>query len=122
MSKFRKKPVVVEAVRWNGSNITDIQGFAGPDISWSPIAEAAFIPTLEGLMRADKGDWIIKGVIAAAPIGYELAEAVIAQADGIDRSAYILTRAIEFMKVARGGGGQVFSQKNVTEESGGGVR
>lgn len=43
-------------------------------------------------------------LIAAAEVGRELAEAVCAQADdGLDRSAYILTRAIEFRKIARGG-------------------
>ena len=62
MAKFRKKPAVVEAVQWDGASISELQAFAGNDLSWSPLTGAAFIPTLEGLMRADKGDWIIKGV------------------------------------------------------------
>jgi len=42
-------------------------------------------------------------LIAAAEVGRELAEALCAQADdGLDRSAYILTRAIEFRNIARG--------------------
>lgn len=40
-SKFRKKPVVIEAYQ------TDVE---------------MFITTLEGVMRADPGDWIITGV------------------------------------------------------------
>lgn len=64
MPKFRKKPVVIEAVQWDGSQeaiellaeLTHNPGFA------CAAQEAIIIPTLEGKMRADKGDWIIKGV------------------------------------------------------------
>lgn len=65
MGKFRKKPVLIEAVQWDGnlstiepllakSTQTEIgQDFLEPDL---------FIPTLEGEMRAQVGDWIILGV------------------------------------------------------------
>ena len=78
-SRFRKKPVVIEArqldgadpspvVRWitdnggrcwTGEHVEQIHGrndypFAG--------AKSVWIPTLEGEMRADPGDWIIRGV------------------------------------------------------------
>lgn len=65
MAKFRKKPVVIEAVQWDGSNVDEVLGFflttgsARRDLS---DRSALFIETLEGTMRADKGDWIIKGV------------------------------------------------------------
>ncbi len=60
MPKFRKKPVVIEAVRWTGDNQTEIGAFD----SRIEIAEAnrLAIPTLEGEMCADPGDWIIRGV------------------------------------------------------------
>lgn len=60
MPKYRKKPVVVEAVRWTGENVQEIGAFD----SRIEIAEAdrLAIPTLEGEMRADPGDWIIRGV------------------------------------------------------------
>lgn len=32
MPKFRKKPVVVEAVRWTGSNLEEIRNFVGSDL------------------------------------------------------------------------------------------
>jgi hypothetical protein len=59
--KYRKKPVVIEARQWtddlSGDNI----------VRWSGCTVKAdedglFIPTLEGVMRADLGDFIIRGV------------------------------------------------------------
>jgi hypothetical protein len=44
MAKYRKKPVVIEAYQ-----------FSGP-------GEHLTIHTLEGDMRADLGDWIIRGI------------------------------------------------------------
>ena len=57
--KFRKKPVVIEAVQWNGMNRLQIQGFCGilPNEMFPFI-----IPTLEGNHLAEIGDWIIKGI------------------------------------------------------------
>lgn len=71
MDRYRKKPVVVEAVRWDGSlkSTKDVTRWCGGayDFAVKPSdhtdkAEWIFIPTLEGVMRADVGDWIIKGV------------------------------------------------------------
>ena len=59
--KFRKKPVVIEAVRWTGENATDVAAFC-PGIGFGPVTGCAFIKTLEGRMTALPGDWIIKGV------------------------------------------------------------
>ncbi len=61
--KYRKKPVVVEAVCWTGANVDEVLGFilaAGSARRSGP--SAILIDTLEGTMRADKGDWIIRGV------------------------------------------------------------
>lgn len=61
--KFRKKPVVIEAVHFTDSltpaELFDFLGnFDHVDVS----REHILIRTLEGVMRADPGDWIIKGV------------------------------------------------------------
>ena len=32
MPKFRKKPVVVEAIQWTGSNLEEIRNFVGSDL------------------------------------------------------------------------------------------
>ena len=65
--KYRKKPVVVEAVRWTGENREEIETFCGFDVMFGTIYEptpacAARIPTLEGKIYARPGDYIIKGV------------------------------------------------------------
>lgn len=73
MPKFRKKPVVIEAIKWTGKNLTEVIAFCGeihPDIKewpWDEYAELVKreglkIFTLEGPHFASVGDWIIKGV------------------------------------------------------------
>lgn len=65
--KYRKKPVVIEAVRWTGENGSEIEAFCGANVLFGTIYEpepvcAACICTLEGKMYAHPGDYIIKGV------------------------------------------------------------
>lgn len=63
MSKFRKKPVVVDAVRWTGSNGSEIMDFLGYELPWRTNPDDTLtIPTLEGDHLARPGDWIIRGV------------------------------------------------------------
>lgn len=71
MAKFRKKPVVIEAVqlRWdNWDEMCDHAGI-GKLRDGKPTGEhgpngtiSLLIPTLEGLMTANENDWIIRGV------------------------------------------------------------
>ena len=60
MAKFRKKPIVIEAVQWVG-DWKEIQEFCK---SAEDQDGNLLIPTLEGVMYANVnvGDWIIKGV------------------------------------------------------------
>ena len=60
--KFRKKPVVIDAMQWNGANVDEILGFILAKGSARRVSDSILIDTLEGTMRADQGDWIIKGV------------------------------------------------------------
>lgn len=63
MLKFRKKPVVIEAVQFDGS--VNLEDFPKERFSYNSIEEGGpflYIHTLEGIMRANIGDWIIKGV------------------------------------------------------------
>ncbi len=57
--KFNK-PVVIEAVHYTGDNLTEILAF-DDRIQWSDFLGLG-IGTLEGMMTANVGDWIIKGV------------------------------------------------------------
>lgn len=59
--KFRKKAVVIEAVQYIGSNYNEIKDFC-PSIMTNTCYDFLSIPTLEGTMRANVNDWIIKGV------------------------------------------------------------
>lgn len=74
MPKFRKKPVVVEAIQWTGSNLEEIRNFVGSDLieeyveffdikrTLNKMLVDIAIDTLEGTMRVDYGDYIIEGV------------------------------------------------------------
>lgn len=65
MQKFVKKPVVIEAIQYNGENIEAIEDFVGKKLSTvmaSDVDVKLIIPTLEGDMNASKDDWVIKGV------------------------------------------------------------
>ena len=63
MSRYRKKPVVIEAVQWTGRNIEEVFALTGvSEITEGFVDDYLEIETLEGIMRAIKFDWIIKGV------------------------------------------------------------
>jgi len=62
--KFRKKPVVIDAIQWT-NNRKEIREFFGDFRNWhfgSVGINNLFIETLEGVHEARINDWIIKGV------------------------------------------------------------
>jgi len=73
VKQFRKKPVVITAIQWDGNNLKEVIDWCG----WHSSAKRKWtweeyegivakdglkIFTLEGKMNADIGDWIIRGV------------------------------------------------------------
>lgn len=73
--KFRKKPVIIDAIQWTGNNIIDLIKFMNcviQDVDEKReymLYEGAMlvkgvlhIKTLEGEHIANIGDWIIKGI------------------------------------------------------------
>ncbi len=68
--KFRKKPVIIEAVQWTGHNHKELDSFVGNNLLWfwkyiTPMdtpADILEIKSLEGNHQATIGDWIIKGI------------------------------------------------------------
>lgn len=62
MSKYRKKPVVVEAIQWTGENLLEICNFTGKCGGELIKNGEMYIDTLEGVHHASVGDFIIKGV------------------------------------------------------------
>ena len=59
--KFRKKPVEIEAVRYDGTNQNEITSFVGENCRINHDG-FIFIHTLEGSMLVSEGDYVIKGV------------------------------------------------------------
>ena len=62
VKQYRKKPVVIEAVKYDGTNGAEILKFIFPDIEPDAKAFGETIKTLEGDMHVSVGDYIIKGV------------------------------------------------------------
>lgn len=71
--KFRKKPVVIDAIQWTGTNVDEIIGFTFAQVDTyrkdfktqhESIVPGGIlvIPTSEGDHNANPNDWIIKGV------------------------------------------------------------
>lgn len=68
--QYRKKPVIIEAVKWTGENVDEVlnHGNSGPAPSWgddfkiNTDAKTVEILTMEGTMSARIGDWIIRGI------------------------------------------------------------
>ena len=66
VQKWRKKPVVIEAIQWSGENKLEVLAFCG---TWADIYNDAEndeticeINTMEGIMIASVNDYIIKGI------------------------------------------------------------
>jgi len=63
--KFRKKPVVIDAMQWTGDNLRECIDFLGDSrdgTSGKGHATEIYIATMEGVMVARVGDWLIQGV------------------------------------------------------------
>lgn len=62
IKNFRKKPVVIEAIQWTGDNWRLADDFITVPHETYPSQGLIKIPTLEGVMEASLGDYIIKGI------------------------------------------------------------
>lgn len=66
--RYRKKPVVVEAVKFDGTNYREVLEFIYPDMTETGLSGAEkmklpiVIETLEGDMNVSIGDYVIRGV------------------------------------------------------------
>lgn len=62
IKKFRKKPVIVEAIQWKEDNWKELEDFGSERHIISNSDGTLTIETLEGNHTANKGDWIIRGI------------------------------------------------------------
>ena len=66
--KFRKKPIVIDAMQFDGNNGHFINEWAGQNFLYhnfdpaQPLVVKMIIPTLEGDHNAFPFDWIVKGI------------------------------------------------------------
>lgn len=63
MARFRKKPVVVEAIQFSGDNTVEIAELLGWECTDGDHSESIIVETLEGDVTANVGDWVIRGVM-----------------------------------------------------------
>lgn len=67
IKKYRKKPVEIEAIQYIGNNVEEVEEFVGNQLlRYNNTQEendySLGIPTLECIMKASVGDYIIRGV------------------------------------------------------------
>ena len=63
MGRYRKLPIVIEAIRWHGDLEAHGDFFDDNSRNVQPLFGGALqIETLEGVTIANLGDWIIKGI------------------------------------------------------------
>ena len=67
--QYRKKPVVIEAMQVTNTSAGDVAAWCGGRLRYEAkpsdrgdVAEWIDIPTLEGVIRANRGDYVIRGV------------------------------------------------------------
>ena len=61
--KFRKKPVVIEAVQFTGdSNGAEIRHWSRNKVFHGTLTDLWRIETLKGTLFLTEGDWIIRGI------------------------------------------------------------
>lgn len=62
MKTYRKKPVEIQAVIWDGKNEKEVLDFLGWRNAELDKRTGLGIFTLEGRMQANVGDYIVKGI------------------------------------------------------------
>ena len=61
LKKYKTKPCEIEAIQWIGDNLIELLDWGQGDILWNDVDDL-YIETLEGRLKADVGDYIIKGL------------------------------------------------------------
>ena len=62
VKKYKKKPVVISALRFDGENVDDILEWTDGASLYEANTDELFIVTLEGDMLVGPGDFVIRGV------------------------------------------------------------
>lgn len=62
VKRYRKRPVVIEAVRWTGDNIEELFKLEDFKLNYTLVNGVLGVYSLEGVMWASIGDYIIRGI------------------------------------------------------------
>lgn len=63
MNKYRKKPLVIDAVQYTNTNFQEIIRICYEKLLLeSPFRNTLIVKTLEGDMKLNIGDWLIRGI------------------------------------------------------------
>lgn len=67
MAKYRKKPIIIDAIQWTGDNEEEIYAWEREVVKdYNLVVRSdggfVYVDTLEGSTKAKKGDWIICGM------------------------------------------------------------
>lgn len=62
MGKYRKKQLVVDAIQWTGNNLDELKKLGDFKLNYTLTDGNLGIYTLEGMMWASVGDYIIMGI------------------------------------------------------------
>ena len=62
MAKYVKKPIPITAIQWTGDNAVELAEFTNGKCQFRVGRPSIKIPTLEGDMGANIGDYIVCGV------------------------------------------------------------
>lgn len=62
MAKYRRKPVIVDAIQYDGDNVDELIEFAGDRLllDFLPQSKAPCLDSVDGTRVILGGDWIIK--------------------------------------------------------------
>ena len=61
MTRYKTKPCEIEAIQYTGNNIIELLDWGKGKLLWND-EDDLFIDTLEGRMKANINDYIIKGL------------------------------------------------------------
>lgn len=61
MAKYKKKPIIVDAIKYDKQHIGKMLNFCGV-LEYNPHNNEYYVRTLEGRMKVNDGDYIIKGI------------------------------------------------------------
>lgn len=61
-TRFRKRPVEVDAIRWTSSNIEDVRDFTAgsTSVAYDSSANSLIVSSREGQRRCFAGDWLVR--------------------------------------------------------------